>query len=279
MLKKSLIAALCVLCLLSIPLGVRADDGDDASVNITTEVLPPPSSPWVGGSGGISSYTAKTDLFGTEGSFSISYYGEVLSEIEVTSGDGSLTVTIPENTIALGVDGKRLKTLTVLVDENPPRLPEDTCIVGLPYTFEPCGATFSPPMTLTWSYDSSVLPEGVVEEDLVLAYYDGTEWIELSCVVDTENNTITASVSHFTTFAIIGRVVFIEPEVVEPEVIEPEITEPEIIEPEVPAVTEPELEPSKPGVSWVLVWSIVGSVVLAVLVVTAFVIWRKRRKV
>ncbi|GAJ09875.1 unnamed protein product, partial [marine sediment metagenome] len=49
------------------------------------------------------------------------------------------------------------------------------------------------------------LPEDVAEEDLVLAYYDeeADEWVGLDCVVDTENNTITASVAHFTTFAII----------------------------------------------------------------------------
>ncbi|MFB0559136.1 MAG: CARDB domain-containing protein, partial [Dehalococcoidales bacterium] len=31
-------------------------------------------------------------------------------------------------------------------------------------------------------------------------------WVELDCVVDAENHTITASVSHFTDFAIIGKV-------------------------------------------------------------------------
>ncbi|GAI86393.1 unnamed protein product, partial [marine sediment metagenome] len=48
----------------------------------------------------------------------------------------------------------------------------------------------------------------MAEEDLVLAYYDEAagEWLELDCVVDTENNIITASVPHFTTFAIIGAV-------------------------------------------------------------------------
>ncbi|GAI11022.1 unnamed protein product, partial [marine sediment metagenome] len=52
------------------------------------------------------------------------------------------------------------------------------------------------------------LPEGVAEEDLVIAYYDeeAGEWVELDCVVDTVNNIITASVAHFTTFAIIGTV-------------------------------------------------------------------------
>ena len=41
-----------------------------------------------------------------------------------------------------------------------------------------------------------------------LAWYDEAtdKWVELDCVVDTGNNTITASIEHFTTFAIIGMV-------------------------------------------------------------------------
>jgi len=56
----------------------------------------------------------------------------------------------------------------------------------------------------------------VAEEDLVLAWYDeaADRWVELDCVVDTSNNTITASIEHFTTFAIIGAV--IPPEPLEP---------------------------------------------------------------
>jgi hypothetical protein len=50
------------------------------------------------------------------------------------------------------------------------------------------------------------LPAGVAEEDLVIAYYDTTtsKWVELQCVVDAANNKITASVSHYTTFTVIG---------------------------------------------------------------------------
>ncbi len=48
----------------------------------------------------------------------------------------------------------------------------------------------------------------MAEEELVLAWYDeaGNKWVELDCVVDTSNNTITASIEHFATFAIIGMV-------------------------------------------------------------------------
>jgi len=156
--------------------------------------------------GGVS--TGKASLFGTTGSFKISSDGEIQETIEATSEDGTLTITIEEGTIVLGEDGKRLRTLEAIIDENPPDPPEGANIIGLAYDFEPDGATFNPAITLEYTYDPEDIPEGVAEEDLVLAFYDedAGEWIELTCTVDTANNTITAYIDHFTTFAIIGTV-------------------------------------------------------------------------
>ena len=158
-------------------------------------------------------YYIQTSLFGVLESYRISYSGELQETIEVTSDDGMLTLTIPEETLALDEDGNRLETLEVTINETPPDPPEDAHIIGLAYDFGPDGATFDPAITLTFSYDPEALPEGVAEEDLVLAYYDEDtgEWVELPCVVDTVNNIITASVPHFTTFAIIGSVTPVPP--------------------------------------------------------------------
>jgi hypothetical protein len=151
--------------------------------------------------------TVVTNLFGTAGSFSISSTGEVLQTITATSADGKLTITIPTGTKALDKDGKPLTSLTSVINPTPPPPPAGAHIIGLAYTFGPDGATFNPPLTLTWSYDPAALPTGVAEEALVIAYYDATagKWVELQCVVDAANNKITASVSHFTTFAILAH--------------------------------------------------------------------------
>lgn len=134
-----------------------------------------------------------------------------------------LTIAIPRGTTALGKDGKRLRSLKIAVAESSPPPPEDIYMIGLAYDFEPGGASFDPPMSLTWSYDEADIPEGVAEKDLVIAYYMGYgelggdkplpygdeeagEWVSLICAVDTENNVITASVPHFTTFAIIDAI-------------------------------------------------------------------------
>jgi len=149
-----------------------------------------------------------TNLFGTEKRFRIDSDGEIQETIEATSSDGMLTITILKDAIALDKDGDPLDNLTAEVGESPCDPPEDAHVIGLAYDFGPDGATFDPPISFTWSYDPDVLPEGVAQEDLVIAYCDedDNEWVELDCVVDTKNHIITASVPHFTTFTIIGEI-------------------------------------------------------------------------
>jgi len=167
-----------------------------------------------GGGGGIGNIRhIRGNIFGEDLDFSITSDGEVKKTIEINSEDGRLAVTIPKDTIANGEDGKRLKSLEVTTNENPPSPPEDAHTIGLAYNLGPSGATFDPPITLEFAYDPDTIPERVNEEDLVLSYYDedAGEWVELECTVDTATHTIIASVPHFTTFAIIGNEVPPEP--------------------------------------------------------------------
>jgi len=195
---------------------VQAGD-NKAEVDLKVTVVPPPPPPPPAGGGGGGAgpavYYIETNLFGIEARYRISSQGKILETIEAISEDGMLTISVPRGTIALDKDGRRLKSLSVLVDETPPPPPEGVHIIGLAYDFEPKAASFAPPIPLTWGYDPDALREGVAEEDLVLAYYDEDigKWIEMDGVVDTENNIITASISHSTTFAIFGYEVMVPP--------------------------------------------------------------------
>jgi len=108
-------------------------------------------------------------------------------------------------------------------EEDIPPPPTEGHIIGITYNIGPAGATFSDDITLTFTYDPDDLPDGVNEEDLVIAIWDedAGEWVELPSVVDTVNNTITATVSHFTPFAIIVPPPVEEEEVVTPPVVVP----------------------------------------------------------
>jgi len=162
-----------------------------------------------GGGGGGGATGILTDFFGTAGNIATNSEGITQALFTATSPDGLLTVTIPKGTKALDKWGAPLGSLTAAVFANPPAPPAGSYIIGLAYDFGPAGSTFTPPITFTWHYDPNALPAGVLEKDLVIAYYDTVtkSWIELPCVVDTVNHTITANVSHFTIYAIIGAAV------------------------------------------------------------------------
>lgn len=167
----------------------------------TTRTAPSPSGP---------SPTPRLHLeviiSGVATSYEISTEGELLEKVERTSPDGKVSIVIPEGTIVLDKNGNPLMTLTIDANLNPSCSPPEGAYVILPYNFGPAGVTFTPPITLTWHYDQADIPAGVAEKDLIVAYCDKNtgQWVPVPSAVDVNTNTMTATVSHFTTFAMIG---------------------------------------------------------------------------
>lgn len=135
--------------------------------------------------------------------------GGVLTEIIVaTSADGAVTMRLALGTEVLDCEGELVEVIRVdPIEPPPPPLPPDGHIIAA-YDIEPC-ATFDPPVDLVLEYDDEALPEGVVEQNLVIAFYseDIGEWVVvMPSVVDTFANTVTARITHTTVFAILGAV-------------------------------------------------------------------------
>jgi outer membrane biosynthesis protein TonB len=127
--------------------------------------------------------------------------GEFQDSVDAASEDGSIRLTIMKGTKGHHSDGSPVADITVQSVSDAPAPPEGTVMLGEVLDLGPDGATFEPPITLTLSYDPETLPEGSVEDDLYIAYWDGSEWVDLECTVDKEANTVSAIVSHFTQFA------------------------------------------------------------------------------
>ena len=223
----------------------------------------------------------------------ISTAGVFTAPVAATSDDGLCILDIPVGTVGLTEDLEPIAEITMVTMEDPPPPPEDASVIGLVFDFGPDGATFEPAITLTWSYDPAVIPEGLAAEDMVVAYFIDGEWVELDeCVIDTESMTITASVSHFTTFAVMAvapPVVEEEPAVVEEPELVVEEEEPAVVEEPEPVVEEEELVveeieqvvveeeevPEPSGVNWPVVGGITGGVVLLVGWL-GYLFWRRR---
>lgn len=125
---------------------------------------------------------------------------------EFISEDKIISITIPDGATALDGEGNLLTNVEFVAIESVPDPPESVSVVGLPYQLGPDGATFDPPVTLTWNYAPADIPTDIAEEDMVITYYDkdAASWQELESMVNPGTNTITAPVDHSTTFAIIA---------------------------------------------------------------------------
>lgn len=140
---------------------------------------------------------------------SINAQGVFIEDVTVESLDSVIELNIATNTVGKTADGKPLSEITITRILAPPDPPANTNIIGIAYDLEPDGATFAPPITLTFVYTPTLLPDGASEENMTLAYWDedAGEWVLLDAediTIDTEANTISARISHFTYFAVIA---------------------------------------------------------------------------
>jgi len=131
--------------------------------------------------------------------------GVVQNDIQQSLFGGFGSIGIKKGTTAQTEGGEPIQEITI--DEvcfGFPAPPANAYVVGCAYDYGPDGATFNPPITITIGYDPDLVPSGVAEADLVIAYYDVSKgmWVTLPTVVDTVNKELSAEVSHLTYFAV-----------------------------------------------------------------------------
>ncbi|RLC60320.1 MAG: hypothetical protein DRH54_00785, partial [Chloroflexi bacterium] len=130
-------------------------------------------------------------------------------EFTIQEGNGELYFSLPEGTRMLNREGK--PPAMIMIDpvaptELPPP-PSDISAILMPFSIHP-DLTIDPIMKVTIHYDEGELGDGINGEDLVLAYYDEAreKWVTLPTEVDVEANTVTAWVSHTSTFAVLTNI-------------------------------------------------------------------------
>ncbi len=168
---------------------------------------PPPPPPPGGGGGppGPSPLYIDVDMMGDVTSYRITDKGCLREEILVTSDDGKVTLNA-EFGVCILCDDELIDEITITEVTDPPPPPEGANIIGLAYDFDPDCAEFSETITIIYTYDQDDIPDGIAEEDLLLAYYDEDlgEWVVIDSDVDADDNTVEIDIIHFTNFAILG---------------------------------------------------------------------------
>ena len=140
---------------------------------------------------------------GNEGSASMSDAGVLLQDVTAHSQDGTTTIEISAGTQITDTSGQPVDEITIALATSTPPGPEGYFLVEA-FDFGPDGTTFTPSMEITLVYDPSQLPAGQAP---VIAYYDEAagEWVFVTGHVNTVNSTITFTIEHFTTFAVMGH--------------------------------------------------------------------------
>ncbi|MFC1962537.1 hypothetical protein ACFLWB_00850 [Chloroflexota bacterium] len=222
-------------------------------------VTPPPAPGLPPGTSDVSGFVS------TDGTFTETVVAESL--------DRKSALTINEGTRGLTQDGDRLTQISIAKIGESPAPPRDSNVVGLTYNLGPDGATFDPPITITFTYDPDDIPEGIAEENLVIALWDEAtgEWVLLvGSIIDPVTHTITAPVTHFTAFTVLAYAVRAvtapSAQSVPPSPPTPQASSAQ------PLAPTPSTPPRAPPVPPVNRW-LVGGIIAAIIIVGA-IIWR-----
>lgn len=176
--------------------------GSSNVVNVTTPV----SSSGEGGGGTSGSSSTQVSLTGFNASkvLKVDAAGTATDTVRLTATDASVNIDIPAGTNLLDSTGSPLSTITQTVIDASAYPSSADKVVVMAREFGPDGAKFTPALTITLKYSSQSV-NGVSENTLLMAFWDGTGWQQLDSTLNTTAKTISSKVQHFSKFSIIGN--------------------------------------------------------------------------
>ena len=129
--------------------------------------------------------------------------GVFTQDVNAYSDDNNVILHILSATNGLTVSGAPLTQISITHMATPPAFQTGAGMITPAYDFEPSGATFNQPATVTFNYDPTKIPAGVSATGLQICYYDNTtsSWISVPAQGNTFH-TISAQITHFTAFAV-----------------------------------------------------------------------------
>ena len=166
------------------------------------------SEPIPGPEGESPAYQLEVNLLGERDEFPVDSQGRLEVKTEVSSTDSKVNLSMDKGVRALDKDGKPLHIIqAAVINPGPLPSPEAAYIASPVYNLGPQGATFDPGVLFTLRYDPKKVPEGLKENALYIACYDGTGWCKLLYRrVDTKLHSVTTHLHdfNFTIFAVLG---------------------------------------------------------------------------
>jgi len=242
--------------------------------------VPPATNPSGTVAGGNQVDTGDLEL---EGNLVVDAGGVVQSPVTIHTGDGNLSIEIEAGLVMKDSQGNPLSEISCAPTVGiPPAPPENTLVLS--YDFGPPGATFNPPLQMTIDYDNLLVPAD--EEDTIfVAYWNGLQWLTVPCVVNTETNQVTFSISHFSTYSLMYGPALPPEGATSTPTATTTVTPTQPTQPTQPTTTVSTTSPTGtttttgepgPGGTPVWVWIILGVVVVLAVVAVVVMIIRRR---
>jgi hypothetical protein len=259
----------------TIPAGAFKNAAGEFNKVITWSFTVPPAPTSTSGAGGgpSGSSTSGVALNGlsTTVGLVVDQNGVVQSAVQLTSSDAKFTLDIGAGTILHDSAGNEFSSFSATSVASPPAAPAGSAVV-FAYNFEPSGANFNPPITLKMKYDLNAFPVGTNENEIYIAWWDGTQWQTLVGTVDAANDTVSVLVYHFTQFALMRKQSAAAPTPAVPTPAAPTPAAPTT--PAVPTPAAPAV-PAEPGTPWsTIIIIIVAAIAIGIVI---YFLVRKRR--
>ncbi|KTB49353.1 hypothetical protein DEALK_02660 [Dehalogenimonas alkenigignens] len=132
--------------------------------------------------------------------------GKSVTAGAISTPDGKLTLSIPVGVFIWNAAGAAQPYVSSNTIDAPPAVPSGQKLIKC-FELGPSGVTFNPAISVIFNYTSADLSGGVSESSLYIAWWNGTAWVQLTSTVDATAKTVTAAITHFTTFGLFAQTV------------------------------------------------------------------------
>ncbi len=187
--------------------------GSTLTITSTATVPPGASPPSAGGgaSGGggsgssvtLPGYTSLVPYTDYEGVFNLE------ATIWCASRDSHLNIA--RGVVGRDQSGNALKQVALLHSEETPAAPAGYEVIGSSHVVMPEGSAFSPMVSLTVTFDPSVLPPDIEVGSIYLARWDGSKWQSVETTISASNATAASGIGGYGVYALIGKVAVANP--------------------------------------------------------------------
>ena len=173
---------------------------DDYTITANFSLIP---STGGGGGGGGGATAGVADL-----SDAIEPNGKLLQEKRDFSINEEAFLLLPAGTFCT-LNGAAISFIYILPLDNtdtPPPVPDYDVTVARIFKFGPEGVQFNPPVPLTFNYKQTLIPDGIDETSLYIAWWDTQtkQWVRLETHIDADKNTAEADISHFSMYTLMA---------------------------------------------------------------------------